>query len=51
MTMQFQDQYKEKQRITYKVEGGGFQRDALCDGDFTYKAYMRNDSSPKKYLK
>ena len=28
--MIFQGQHKDKQRITYKDEGNGFQADALC---------------------
>ena len=49
--MRFQGQHKDKQRITYKAEGGGFQADALCDEGFTYQVYMRNDPAPNKYLK
>ena len=51
MTMRFQGQHKDKQRITYKAEGDGFQADALCDEGFTYQVYMRNDPAPKKYMK
>ena len=51
MTMRFKGQHKDKQRITYKAEGDGFQADALCDEGFTYQVYMRNDPAPKKYLK
>ena len=49
--MTFQDQHKDKQHITYKAEGGGFQADALYNEGFTYQVYMRNDPAPKKYLK
>ena len=49
--MRFQGQHKDKQRITYKAEGYGFQADAVCDEGFTYQVYMRNDPAPKKYLK
>ena len=41
MTMIFQGQHKDKQHITYKAEGDGFQADALCDEGFTYQVYMR----------
>ena len=51
MTMRFQGQHKDKQRITYKAEGDGFQADSLCDEGFTYQFYMRNDPAPKKYIK
>ena len=51
MTMRFQGQHKFKQRITYKAEFDGFQADAICDEDFTYQVYMRNDPAPKKCLK
>ena len=49
--MTFQDQHKDKQHITYKAEGGGFQADALYNEGFTYQVYMRSDPAPKKYLK
>ena len=34
----------------YKVEGEGFQCDALCQEGFTYQIYMRKDPAQKKYL-
>ena len=49
--MRFQGQNKDKQRITYKADGDGFQADILCDEGFTYQFYMRNDPAPKKYHK
>ena len=51
MAMIFQGQHKDKQIITYKSEGYGFQTDSLCDEGFTYQVYMRNDPVPNKYLK
>ena len=51
MTTRFQGQHKNKQRITYKAEGDGFQADTLCDKGFMYQVYMRNDPVPNKYLK
>ena len=49
--MRFQGQHKDKQRVTYKAEGDGFQDDALCDEGFQYQVHMRNYPAPKKYLK
>ena len=51
MTMGFKGQHTDKKRITYKAEGDGFQADALCQDGFTYQVFMRNDSTPTKYLK
>ena len=51
MTMRFQGQHKDKQRITYKAEGDCLQDESLCDEGFTYKFYMSNIPAPKKYLK
>jgi len=51
MTMGFKGQYRDKRQITYKKEGDGFQCDALCQDGHTCKVYMRNDPTPKKYLR
>lgn len=50
MTMKFQGKHVDKRKITYKNEGGGFQADALCQDDFTYQIFMRNDPAPLKYI-
>ena len=51
MTICFQGHHRDKLRITYKNEGGGFQCDALCDDGFAYQVYFRNDPAEDKYLK
>ena len=50
MTMGFKGNHRDKKRITYNAEGDGFQADALCQEDFTFQIWMRNDPAPKKYL-
>jgi hypothetical protein len=47
MTMGFQGRCSFKQRITYKVEGDGFQVDALCDAGYTYSWAFRVMAPPK----
>ena len=47
MTMGFQGRCYFKQRITYKVEGDGFQCDALCDAGYTYSWWFRVMDPPK----
>ena len=49
MTMGFKGNHQDKRRITYKVEGDGFQADALCQDGYTYKVHLRNDPAPRKY--
>ena len=49
MTMGFKGKHADKRRITYKVEGDGFQGDALCQDGFMYQVFMRNDPAPLKY--
>ena len=51
MTMVLKGQHKDKNRITYKAEGDGFQSDALCREGYTYHIWMRNDHAPSKHLK
>ena len=51
MTIGFQGQHRDKLRIAYETEGGGFQRDVLCDDGFAYQVYFRNDPAEPKYLK
>ena len=48
MTMGFKAQHKDKNQITYKAEGDGFQADALCQDGFTYQVFMPNDRAPVK---
>ena len=48
-TIGFQGHHKDKQKITYKNEGDGFQCDALCDDGFTFAFYYRNHPAPQKY--
>jgi len=47
-TIGFQGHHADKQRITYKKEGDGFQCDALCDDGYTYSVYFRNEPPPPK---
>ena len=49
-TILFQGMHKNKQWITYKTEGDGFQCDA-CDKSYTHQIYFRNHPSPENYLK
>ena len=49
--MSFQGSHKEKIRITYKLEGDGFQCDALCQDGFCYQLYFRSYPDPSEYLK
>ena len=50
-TIGFQGKHVDKQRITYKAEGDGFQCDALCDSGYTFTFYFRNQNAPTKYLR
>jgi hypothetical protein len=45
-TIGFQGASGMKLRISYKREGGGFQRDAVCDGGYTYSFYFRHGPPP-----
>ena len=49
-TVGFQGSHNDKRRITYKVEGDGFQCDALCQEGYCYQHYFQNDPAPSKYL-
>ena len=49
-TIGFQGSHNDKRRITYKVEGDGFQCDALCQEGYCYQHYFQNDPAPSKYL-
>lgn len=49
-TMEFKGMYIGELRITYKNEGDGFQRDALCPDGYTFTFYFRHQLVPKKYL-
>ena len=51
MTMNFKEHHCDNLGITYKAEGDSFQVDDFCDDGYCYQLYMRNDPSPKKYLK
>ena len=50
-TIGFQGRHSDKLRITYKVEGDGFQCDALADTGFTWTFYFRNQPVPEKWTK
>jgi hypothetical protein len=50
-TIGFQGRHQDKQRISYKKEGDGFQADCICENGYTYSFYFRNVAAPKKYLK
>ena len=45
----FQGQHADKLSITYKVEGDGFQCDALADAGFTWTFYFCNQPVPEKW--
>ena len=49
--MRFKGWHQDKQQITYKAEGDGFQADALCQEGFCYQVHMQNDPPPQKYIK
>ena len=49
MTMGFQGMYIDNRQIAYKVEGAGFQDDALADDGCCYQLYMQNGPPLKKY--
>ena len=48
-TIGFQGQCADKLHITYKVEGDGFQCDALADAGFTWTFYFHNQLAPEKW--
>jgi Transposase IS4 len=50
-TVGFQGKHQDKLRVTYKVEGDGFQADTICERGFTYAHYFRNDPPPREYIK
>ena len=50
MTMRFKGCHKDKQQITYKAEGDGFQADTLADNGYTYQVFMQNYLASTKYL-
>ena len=49
MTMRFKGKHADKQRITYKNEGDGFQCDALCQDGYLYQFFFRNEPAPVEY--
>ena len=48
-TIGFQGPHADKLCITYKVEGDGFQCDALADAEFTWTFYFHNQPVPEKW--
>jgi Transposase IS4 len=48
-TVGFQGRHADKQRISYKAEGDGFQCDVICQEGFTYQVYFRNEPPPVQY--
>ena len=49
-TIVIQGKHSDKLRITYNIEGDGFQCDALCESGFTWTFDFRNQLALKKYL-
>jgi hypothetical protein len=49
-TIRFQGRHQDKQQISYKKEGDGFQADCICESGYTYTFYFRNVPAPRKYL-
>ena len=47
-TIGFQGQHADKLCITFKVEGDGFQYDALVDAGFTWTFYFCNQPAQEK---
>jgi len=39
-TIGFQGRHQDKQRISYKKEGDGFQADCICENGYTYTFYF-----------
>jgi hypothetical protein len=50
-TIGFQGRHQDKQRISYKKQGDGFQADCICENGYTYSFYFRNVAAPRKYLR
>ncbi|MGL5935534.1 MAG: hypothetical protein ACRCZI_07915, partial [Cetobacterium sp.] len=48
-TVGFQGRHADKQRISYKAEGDGFQCDVIAQEGFTYQVYFRNEPPPAQY--
>jgi hypothetical protein len=46
----FQGRHQDKQKISYKKEGDGFQADCICENGYTYTFYFRNVAAPRKYF-
>ena len=51
ITFIFHGMHADKERITYKSKGGGFQADALCEDGFFDQFYFRNDPAYVDYTK
>ena len=43
--------HSDKKMMTYKVEGGGFQADALCEDGFCFQFYFLNEPANVEYTK
>ena len=48
--MRFKSNHKDRNRIMYKANGGGFQPTELCHDGFIYQVFTRNDPDPQKYM-
>jgi len=46
-TLGFKGKNGMKLRISYKIEGDGFQCNALCDRGYTHSLYFRHGDAPK----
>ena len=49
-TIGFQGNHKDKQRITYKKEGGGFLADCICSDGYTYAFHSRRQPASEKII-
>ena len=50
-TVGFQGNHRDKQRITYKKEGGGFLADALRSDGYTFVFHYRHQPASPKIMK
>ena len=49
-TIGFKGNHADKQRISYKREGGVFLADTICESGYTYTLFFRNMPPPRHYI-